>query len=136
MLLLRPRGEVLIDTDSEPKETDNNTTTSRESARPIPSCSCRYASMLERMRSPPAQGFGTESHVFTAHVAAMQPHYNPLQLPNRENKASVTSRRNVCMLLLISHLSVTYCSLTGNATLSVFKVMETALPLIQWHLSM
>jgi len=70
MLLLRPRGEVLIDTDSEPKETDNNTTTSRESARPIPSCSCRYASMLERMRSPPAQVLATESHVATTNVSS------------------------------------------------------------------
>jgi len=56
----RHRRDVLDDTDSDSEPEENNTTASRASTRSTPSGSQRYASMLERMRSHPAQDLARE----------------------------------------------------------------------------
>jgi len=114
------------------------TTQPQEEVLNPPSCLHRYASLLEILRSPTAQELTTEYHVVTANVAAAAA---SLQLPNREDKvADLLHPQEMCILPLISPLllllSCLWLAHRKFHLLPVFKVMGTALQLIQWQLSM
>jgi len=98
-----PRTAVLLDTDSEPEEADNNTTISRTRLGP---CHLAHEDMqMQRMR-PLLHRIWQENPKWRLHMfQQLQPYYNSPQLPNRKHKiAGLLPTEEMCILLLISHL--------------------------------
>jgi len=100
----RQRRNALVDTDSDSKPAEKNTSTTSVSARSTPSTSHKYASMLERMKSFAAEEMTIESHVTTGNAAAAA---TSRQLPpvfqQGDKGADLLNPAEMCIFVLTSY---------------------------------